>query len=275
MKIKSKLALVCLLLAASKMSHAGLISINVNHTGGLSDSQVSIFDSAKDLWGSVLTGIQSNFDLTLNIAASGSDIDGRNGTLGQAGPTRAIIDDNLGYAYASEGRMQFDIADLNYMEDNNTLFDVIVHEMAHVFGFGTLWNTPEFGSAFAGTQSVYVDGSGQYTGSFALEEYRAEFDPDALFIPVELDGGGGTADGHWDEFWSGGSSDLMTGYLEGTTSLSRTTIASFADIGYTTIVTHPVESESVNVPEPATITLFGAGLLGIAGVRRRRSKYLR
>jgi len=272
MKIKSKLALACVLMAASKVSHAGLISINVNHTGGLSESQVSIFDSAKDLWGSVLTGIQSSFDLTLNIAASGADIDGRNGTLGQAGPTRAIIDSDLGFVYASEGRMQFDTADLNYMENNNTLFDVIVHEMAHVLGFGTLWDPASLSNVFAGTQSVYVDGSGQYTGAFALAEYRAEFDPDALFIPVELDGGGGTVDAHWDEFWDGGSSDLMTGYLEGVTSLSRTTIASFADIGYTTIVTHPIETDSINVPEPATITLFGAGLIGVAGLRRRRNK---
>lgn len=143
--------------------------------------------------------------------------------------------------------MQFDTADLNNMENNGTLFDVIAHEMAHVIGFGTLWTTDFF---IAGTQSNYVEGSGRYTGEFALEMYRKEFVEDAEFIPVELGGGDGTANSHWDEPWPGGASDLMTGYLGPyPITLSDTTVASFADIGYLTTVTHAVN-------EATTVWLF-------------------
>ncbi|WP_287134026.1 leishmanolysin-related zinc metalloendopeptidase, partial [Alteromonas sp.] len=144
-------------------------------------------------------------------------------------------------------RMRFDTADLASLESRGTLFDVIVHEMAHVIGFGTLWTTDFF---IAGSQSNYVSGSGRYTGEYALEIYRREFVENATFIPVELGGGAGTANSHWDEPWPGGSSDLMTGYLGPyPISLSDTTVASFADIGYLTTVTHAVS-------EAATVWLF-------------------
>ena len=151
------------------------------------------------------------------------------------------------FVYANKGRMRFDTADLASLESRGTLFDVIVHEMAHVIGFGTLWTTDFF---IAGSQSNYVSGSGRYTGEYALEIYRREFVENATFIPVELGGGGGTANSHWDEPWPGGSSDLMTGYLGPyPISLSDTTVASFADIGYLTSVTHAVS-------EAATVWLF-------------------
>jgi len=151
------------------------------------------------------------------------------------------------FVYANKGRMRFDTADLASLESRGTLFDVIVHEMAHVIGFGTLWTTDFF---IAGSQSNYVSGSGRYTGEYALEIYRREFVENATFIPVELGGGAGTANSHWDEPWPGGSSDLMTGYLGPyPISLSDTTVASFADIGYLTTVTHAVS-------EAATVWLF-------------------
>ncbi|MFT6897667.1 MAG: hypothetical protein ACJA13_002078 [Paraglaciecola sp.] len=245
------------------MSNAGLLTIEIDNLGGISPSQASIFDEAILVWGSLLTGIQSSFDLTLNIEAQGTPIDGVNGILASASPTYAVVDTVLGFAYAYEGIMTFDSADLDALELTDNLFDTVFHEMAHVLGFGTLWNTDSRGGIFTGTQNVYVPGSGQYTGLFALEQYRKEFDASASFVPVELDGGEGTANAHWDEQWGGGSSDVLTGYLEGTTTLSRTSIASFADIGYTTIFTHPVA-----VPEPAQIGLLSLGLLLI--YRRRQ-----
>lgn len=272
MKFKSKyLGVSAALLLSSNMANAGLLTLEVNNNGGLSQSQFSVFDQAIVQWADILTGIQSAFDLTVSIDASGVPIDGQGGTLGSAGPRTAITDPNLGYAYASTGVMQFDTADLDNMEAQGTLFDVIFHEMAHVLGFGTLWDTNSFGGAFAGTQSVYVDGSGQYTGAYALAEYRQEFDPDAMFVPVELNGGPGTADGHWDEDWEGGSEDVMTGFLEGSTRLSRTTIASFADIGYTTNVTHGSPTNATAVSAPATLGLFALGM-GLIGLRRKSLK---
>ncbi|WP_435807439.1 leishmanolysin-related zinc metalloendopeptidase [Shewanella psychromarinicola] len=259
MKKLSKLTVSFLLLAASSITHAGIITIDINQGAGLTNSQFSIFDEAATLWANIITGTQSVLDINLNIDASGIDIDGVSGKLGQASPTHGMTDST--FAYAIQGFMEFDIADLDNLENNNSLFDVIFHEIAHVIGFGTLWNTNSFGGIFTGTQSIYNANSGQYTGMFALAEYRKEFDANALFIPIELDGGPGTANGHWDETWAGGSSDIMTGYLGSIATLSRTTIASFADIGYTTLITHPASPTQVEAPTTFTIMLLGGFLL--------------
>jgi hypothetical protein len=259
MKKLLKLTVSFLLLASSSITHAGIISIDIDRGAGLTNSQFSIFDEAATLWANIITGTQSVLNINLSIDASGIDIDGVSGILGQASPTYATWDST--FAYATQGFMEFDIADLGSLENNNSLFDVIFHEMAHVIGFGTLWNTNSFGGFFTGTQSIYNANSGQYTGMFALAEYRKEFDANALFIPIELDGGPGTANGHWDETWAGGSSDIMTGYLGSIATLSRTTIASFADIGYTTLITHPASPTQVEAPTTFTIMLLGGFLL--------------
>lgn len=252
----------------SQQANAGLITINLEDQGGLTSSQTSLFEDAVDFWSSTLTGIQAGFDLIMTITARGDEIDGRDGVLGSAGPSQAYIDSYSGYAYTQQGSMVFDTADLSYMESNGTLYSVLLHEMAHVIGFGTMWNPSEYGAAFNGTQSVYQSGSGQYTGTYGLDAYRAEFDPDAMYIPVELDGGQGTANSHWDEYWAGGRSDLMTGYIEGATTLSNTTIASFADIGYLTSVTHSIDS--IDVPAPTTMALFGIGVFGMCFRRKQK-----
>ncbi len=251
------------LLAFSQLSNAGYFKIQINNTGGLSDSQAALFADVSALWESLLTGIQAPENLVLTINASGEYIDGVSGILGSAGPSYVGI--SSGYTYTTLGVMRFDTADLDAMEANGSLFAVIFHEMAHVMGFGTLWNTDSWGSVFTGTQSVYEDGSGQYTGAYALAVYQAEFDPTATYVPVELDGGSGTADGHWDESWAGGFQEIMTGWLDAGVYISATTIASFADIGYTTIVTHATE-----VAAPATVGIFLFGSL--LAFRRRKAR---
>ena len=58
---------------------------------------------------------------------------------------------------------------------------------------------------------------------------------------------------------------MMTGWYQGSDFVSRTTIASFQDIGYTV---------AQDVPAPATMTLLGLGLVGIGAGRRKHSRQI-
>lgn len=249
--IKQALVALLLTLPVTLPASAEIVpfDIKLSFGSGLSESQKSIFSQAEAFWESVIIGYANpvTFLPQLVINASGEPIDGTGGTLGSAGPNGAAYDS--GVLYAVSGSMRFDSADLVAMETRGVLLSVIMHEMAHVIGFGTLW----------GYNNLYNVGSGQYTGENALAAYRKEFDPNATYVPVELDGGSGTANAHWDETWAGPKSDLMTGYLEGVTTLSRTTIEAMKDLGYVV----------VGVPTP-----FALGVLGFLfmGISRRRTQ---
>lgn len=259
MKFFRKLILGVSLITSAFVANAGLFNVSVNNQGGLTSTQADIFDFASFFWNYHLIGIQEDANLNLVIDASGPAIDGPGGILGQAGPTSGGTADGT-FFYATQGIMQFDSADLATMEADGSLFDVILHEMAHVIGFGTLWNPLDYG--IPGFQNVYEQGTGRYTGQYALDIFREEFDPTADYIPVELDGGPGTANGHWDETWLGGPFDpeLMTGYLDFPTTLSNTTLASFADIGYIVRLNDGRILGLTEVPVPATVLLFFTGI---------------
>jgi len=114
------------------------------------------------------------------------------------------------------GAMVFDTADLADIDSLGLLEPVIVHEMGHVLGFGTIWNPLNL---LAGA----VSGGGtdpRFTGPKAL----AAFDriggtayTGGLKVPVEDSGG----------------NELMTGYVQlGANPLSIVTVASMGDEGY-------------------------------------------
>jgi hypothetical protein len=147
-------------------------------------------------------------------------IDGEFGILGAAGPCLVRTADAL----SVYGVMFFDTADLQFLEDLDLFDEVVVHEMGHVLGFGTLW---EFGRDL-------LDGTGgadpRFTGPLAIEAY------DRLggtgTVPVEgNEEGPGTADSHWDETTF--DNELMTGFLNlGNNPLSALSVASMGDLGY-------------------------------------------
>ena len=73
--------------------------------------------------------------------------------------------------------MRFDSADVAQMAANGTLTAVIMHEMGHVLGLGTLW------------QNLGLRNGYNYTGAHALAEYRAlTGNPNATSIPLETNG---------------------------------------------------------------------------------------
>jgi hypothetical protein len=101
---------------------------------------------------------------------------------------------------------------------DGTIEDVILHEMGHVLGIGTLWDDNDL-----------LDKNKNYrVGTKATGVWRnwgCIGTP-----PVEKDGGTGTAYGHWDEYCLG--DELMTGIANGNFAFSNLTIASCEDIGY-------------------------------------------
>ena len=72
----------------------------------------------------------------LMIVAAVDEIDGPGGTLAQAGACWR----RAGTLMPLYGRMEFDVADLERLEQRGTLEDVVLHEMGHVLGIGTIWS---------------------------------------------------------------------------------------------------------------------------------------
>ncbi|BFT30871.1 leishmanolysin-related zinc metalloendopeptidase [Alteromonas sp. D210916BOD_24] len=242
--------LAIIALAITTKAHAGTFSINITSTASIDPSVSPLFEQAIDFWESALIGTQDNIDVILNIDASTPAIDGVGNTLGQATNTTGVIASR--FLYAIEGLMRFDIADIGRFSQSTKL-DIILHEMAHVIGFGTLWNTNQF--SLSGLQNVYISGTGEYTGSYALQLYRELFDSNATFVPVELDGGAGTANAHWDEGFINNTGELLTGFLDANTFVSDISLASFADIGYVVRLSDG-RILGLVVPAPSFNTLF-------------------
>ncbi len=181
-----------------------------------SASQQLIFAEAEAAWEARINRYVDNVTISgLVIDASAPPIDGPGGILGSAGPT--IVTDQEGFTYSTAGVMNFDSADLDALESGGVLRAVIEHEMGHVIAVGTLWGPAD--------NNVYVFNSGEYTGAAGVAEWNSEFGQ-AGTVDVELDGGPGTANGHWNEVAGGaglvGITDsmgrdmrdaLMTGWL--------------------------------------------------------------
>ena len=134
--------------------------------------------------------------------------------LGQAGPCFIRTSNKLTVI----GIMKFDTADLPNMEANGTLNDVILHEMGHVLGFGSIWDDPTknfLRDAFVGLQSA-ASAAGQSLHGTAADlrhpfQRRRSPSPRSTTqnggntysgregpggeLPVAL----GTADSHWRE----------------------------------------------------------------------------
>ncbi|NCF13052.1 MAG: choice-of-anchor B family protein, partial [Verrucomicrobiaceae bacterium] len=266
-----KIALICFSCAVISPAAATDFDIVINYAPGsnFTPSQKDAFAQAEATWESLITSYKPNSvtaGTTLVINADNPPIDGVNGVLGSAGPTSGILAGS--YLFATAGSMSFDSADVAALESNGTWAAVILHEMGHVIGIGTLWSSA--GVGVPGFQELYVDGTGQYTGATGLAAFQEEFvgQQSAAFVPVELGGGGGTANGHWNEGDGGGTTGiirvsdskdmnlmLMSGWLNLGSFISDTTLGSFEDMGYnTTLVlggTPDTTPPTANLSSPA------------------------
>lgn len=219
----------------------GRFNIDIRYIVPPTDAQRAVFDEAVARWESIIiqdvpsiTGtIPSAFvgvppiidggtidDIVIEAAIA--PIDGPGNILGFAGPNFVRSADFL----TVTGFMFFDEDDLAFLDILGLFEEVIVHEMGHVLGFGTLWNTePDFPrTLLQGTLS-----SPYFAGQKANVFWNAEGGTGEL--PIESMGGPGTAFGHWQE--STLDNELMTGFLDlGENPLSRITAGSMRDLGY-------------------------------------------
>ena len=225
----------------------GAYDITLRFLGSATQSQRQIVNQARARWETLVTGDLADVQLSATAAECGTNspavnevvddilifvtiepIDGPGNVLGSAGPCFIRNLSNLPVM----GAILLDSEDLVDIQGEGLLDELILHEMAHVLGFGSLW----VAQGLLADQSL-PPGTGtdpHFTGPLA----RAEFDAiggdvyEGNKVPVENTGGQGTADGHWREAVF--VNELMTGFINsGANPLSRVTLASLADQGYT------------------------------------------
>jgi hypothetical protein len=244
------------------------------------------FDSAEARWERLLYGDQTNFPLNraagtcvgisvpavnetiddLVIFVRLDSIDGPLNQLGGAGWCVARGSDTIPVL----GAMRFDTADVATFVANGLFDEIVMHEMGHVIGFGTVWTfkgrliDPSLSGGtdphFNGPQAIAAfdrsGGAGYSAGSK---------------VPVADVGGPGTADAHWRE--SVFDTELMTGLLDGgvPNPLSVISVAQFLDLGYTLanfaaadayVVANPLAFGAAAAPSTTKISLHGDVLSG-------------
>jgi hypothetical protein len=185
------------------------------------------------------------------IYASFDSIDGRGKILAQSGPCYIRQNGTKDDYRTSIGSMKFDTADVAALAASGNLQEVITHEMLHVLGFGTFWDTTAANLLINyGTNVSYI-GAGGIAGCKAL----GGINTCATSVPVEGSAGGeGTINSHWRESVFG--NELMTGFINaGKNPLSVMTIRSLEDLGYTVDATaaDPYSHAGLNILAPGTV----------------------
>ncbi|MEP6834058.1 MAG: leishmanolysin-related zinc metalloendopeptidase [Gemmatimonas sp.] len=208
-------------------------------------------------------------------------IDGPKNIIGQAAPCYTHLPSGL----TLMGFLQLDVADLDLMLQEGTLDNVVLHEIGHILGIGTLWNYRR--SLLVG--GLAANGSGGLDPYFAGASARDQFvllssNYAGLPVPVEncvgIAGcGAGTRDSHWRK--SVFNTELMQGYSNPAMPLSRVTVGSLADLGYTVnlAAADPFTLASAITAEGAALPVGRVMLNDVAdtpmwGVEKNGTKYL-
>jgi hypothetical protein len=232
-------------------------------TNNVTAEQQAVFVEAANRWAAIISGDLGNINLgpePFNINPSAApitgviddvfidaafvDIDGPGQILGRAGPQ--LIRTGVNAPLTIYGAMEFDVAEFapgGFFSDPKNYSDVILHEMGHVLGIGTLWEDTKNVSANynpnaptdvpRGTFNPAYDP--RFIGKAASAEYQTLLTQagktDTPGVPIENTAGPGTLNGHWREFTF--ENELMTGFAGGSELLSKMTAASLGDMGYT------------------------------------------
>jgi len=211
------------------------------------------------------------------ILASFDSIDGPGQTLAEAFPCYL----RLSNAQTVLGVMKFDTADVGGLISSGQLNEVVLHEMNHVLGFGTLWslagspfpdpnclqlpsNPPgtlldTYFSCATGTHNALAEfdsvGGNSYTGAGqTVGGNKVPVENCANSPYVSPTCGIGTVNSHWRETVLG--NELMTGFINaGTNPLSVVSVAAEQDLGYTV---------NYDAADPYTHTFTAPAALGVA-----------
>lgn len=181
-------------------------------------------------------------------------------TLGSSGP--CFVRSTNGLTVVGGMRLNSDYLLNNLSPQQRT--DVVLHEMGHSLGFGTLWDgiasIPALPVLLSGKTTTSRSGNPIFTGSAALAAYLAMSPTGSpTTVPVENCGGTGTMNGHWREDGGVGvgfGTELMTGYITNNPTtknpLSKLTVASMKDMGYQvdTLQADPYTLNSATCPSP-------------------------
>ena len=158
----------------------------------------------------------------LRIYVAIEEIDGPGKTLGSAGPCLIRSDDT-----PALGVMRFDNADVQNLLSSGRLSRVVLHEMLHVVGFGTVW----YDQAVIDTTTPT---DARFTGlhaRLACQNANGGASECASSVPVHSADGAGSRFSHWREDTF--DTELMTPFLgSGATQFSATSIGSLEDLGY-------------------------------------------
>jgi hypothetical protein len=208
----------------------------------LTAAQQAVFSLAASRWSQLIIGdipdiIVPGFgwvdDVVIDAAAAVIDGAGAGGfnIVGQAGPT--VL--RPGSFLPARGTMTFDVADIVAQQTNGTFFDLVLHEMGHVLGFGSIWNALNLIQnpvQFNAAGVALPPNNPQFTGANATNEFNALTGGAAVSVPVENVGGLGTVNSHWRQTIF--PNDILNGIIgaAGTNPISRLTTAAFWDMGY-------------------------------------------
>ena len=244
--------------------------------------QDAVFATASARWMQIIPGDISDFDFSAQPAAANScvegqpllngiiddlriyvdiiEIDGPGQTLARAGPCFVR---GLGF-YPIVGSMQFDSDDLPALTAAGDLLPVVMHEMGHVLGIGSIWerkdllHNPSLPSS-PGRDTYF---SGPRTIAAFEEAGGATTYTSGNKVPVENSASQGSADSHWRESVLG--VELMTpNFNSGRMNpLSAITIESLADLGYKVDITQAepyAEAFQAPAQTPSTDTVIDLG----------------
>lgn len=231
------------------VSYPSGFAIELDYLTALDSTNRAAFDGAAARWAEIITAdlpdISFSSPENLDWCAEGAgdrsetiddmlifvrvdSIDGEFGTLGQAGPCAARWDAEVGHHLTTiVGTMTFDEADLDRLAADGELEAVILHEMGHVIGIGSLWDTHSLREDVDTDDPIFTGAAGRRGFSeVGGDSYGGR--P----IPIANTGGEGTAGSHWRE--SVFEHELMTGFLNSgqVNPLSLVTVQSLGDQFY-------------------------------------------